>query len=69
MYLMTNIHISFACVCESSFDSKSGPFSNTIKKYDFEVNHAYRENEKGGSVTILYRLDGLVKEDDASTSK
>ena len=69
LQVLDDQHITFACLCETWFDSKSGTFSNTIKEYGFEIHHAYRENKKGGGVAILYRLDGLVKEGDASTSK
>ena len=69
LQILEDHEISIACLSESWFDAKTGPFSNIIKNAGFKLHHAYRENKKGGGVAILFKNNMSVKEGEESTSE
>ena len=69
MQIIQDNNITIACVTESWFDSKNGTFSQTIKRYGYELHHSFREGKRGGGVAILYKKQFMVKEGGASSSQ
>ena len=60
--------IGIACITETWFDRKTGPFSKTIRDAGYEINHAYREGKRGGGSAIIYKKDLRVKKGETSSS-
>ena len=69
LQILEDKNISFACVTETWFDSKCGVFSRTIKRFGFELHHAFREDKRGGGVAMLFKKQLLVKNGGASCSE
>ena len=69
LQIINDYHISIACVSESWFDSKNGPFSKAIKESGYELHHAYRKDKRGGGTAIMYKKHLMVKDGEASTSE
>ena len=68
LQIMEDRNISIACITETWFDKKTGPFSKTIRDAGYKLNHAYRENKRGGGCAIIYKEKLAIKDGDASSS-
>ena len=66
---MTDKCIDIACICETWFDSGIGVFSSIIKEAGYDHLPAYRTDKNGGGVSIIYKSDLPIKENEASTNK
>ena len=55
LQIITDLEVSFACICETWFQSQTGVFSATIKEHGFGIIHSFRENKNGGGVAIIYK--------------
>ena len=68
LQIMDDQKIGIACITETWFDRKNGPFTKTIRDAGFEINHAFRENKRGGGSAIIYKKELSVKKGEASSS-
>ena len=68
LQIIEDNQIDIACVTETWFDRKTGPFSRTIKSLGFKIHHAYREDKRGGGCAVIYKNNLSVKEGEASTT-
>ena len=57
LQIMDDQKIGIACITETWFDRKNGPFTKTIRDAGFEINHAFRENKRGGGSAIIYKKE------------
>ena len=68
LQIMDDQKIGIACITETWFDRKNGPFTKTIRDAGFEINHAFGENKRGGRSAIIYKKELSVKKGEASSS-
>ena len=68
LQIIDDKQIGIACITETWFDRKTGPFSKTIRDAGYEINHAYREGKRGGGSAIIYKKDLHIKKGEASSS-
>ena len=68
LQIIDDKQIGIACIAETWFDRKTGPFSKTIRDAGYEINHAYREGKRGGGSAIIYKKDLHIKKGEASSS-
>ena len=68
LQIMDDQKIGIACITETWFDRKNGPFTKTIRDAGFEINHAFREKKRGGGSAIIYKKELSVKKGEASSS-
>ena len=69
VHLLEDMDINIACVSETWFDAASGKFTSLLKESGFEINHAYRDDRRGGGTAIIYDDTLKIKKGEASTSK
>ena len=69
LQIMDDKQIGIACITETWFDRKTGPFTKTIRDSGFRICHAFRENKRGGGSAIVYKKNLSVKNGSASTSE
>ena len=67
LQILEDNDISIACITESWFDEKSGVFSQKIQSRGYKLHHAYRENQRGGGVAVMFKKQFSVKPGDASS--
>ena len=53
LQILEDKKISIACITETWFDGKTGPFTKAIKEAGFKITHAYREKKRGGGCAIV----------------
>ena len=68
LQIMDDKQVGIACITETWFDRKTGPFSKTIRDSGFDIHHAFRDDKRGGGTAIIYRMDLSVKKGEASSS-
>ena len=69
LQILEDNQIDIACITETWFDRKTGPFSKTIKEAGYAIHHAYREGKRGGGSAIIYKKTLSVKKGEASASE
>ena len=68
LQIMDDKQVGIACITETWFDRKNGPFTKSIKDAGFDIQHAFRDDKRGGGTAVIYRLDLSVKKGEASSS-
>ena len=69
LQILEDNDVNIACITETWFDSKTGTFSEAIKRSGYKLHHAYREDKRGGGAAILYKKKLMIKYGDASATE
>ena len=68
LQILEDRNIYIACITETWFDRKNGKFTKSIKDSGFEINHAFREDKRGGGCAIIFKKNLSIKKGDVSST-